>query len=243
MTADQNATRVLRGTIRNLEVQETTVDAFQGDELRVRSGAVGAFAAAAGLSGIAAGMVAMSMDEMREGAFGISFEISGQPVRGVLWNCPFKDGDEVEVAAEKVNSHWNAFAVIRPKDRIVALFPHVVSGRVAHYKSSISVWWKTTAILTSACAAFLTFIAILSGIDNWSDWILFLICGFSIVFIIFGAIAFTIARKYLPFVRIAEGVFTALGWEDVKRINLRKKTLENIRPDDPPALGVFYFRY
>lgn len=245
MTDNQNTTKVLRGTIKNLEVQETTVDAFQGDELRTRSGAAGALAAAAGLSGIAAGMVAVSMDEMREGAFGVSFEIDGQPVRGVLWDCPFKEGDEVEVVAEKTNGYWNAFAVARPKDRIISLFPHAVSGEIAHYRSSFSIWlkiWLALLLFGGVLGAIIKFLN--SGNDGWGEWILFMIGGSgSVVFVILGIIGFSVARKYIPFVRVAEGVFTALGWQDVKRINLRKKTLKNIRPDDPPALGVFYFRY
>lgn len=60
---------------------------------------------------------------------------------------------------------------------------------------------------------------------------------------ILAIIGFNVARKYLPFVHIAEGVFTALGWRDVKRVNLRKQTLKTIHPDDPSALGVFYSRY
>ncbi len=246
MKEKQNTTVVLRGTLRNLEVQETTIDAFQGDELRAKTGATGVLAAAAGLSGIAAGMVVMSMDEMREGAFGVGFEIDGKPVKGVLWNCPFEEGDDVEVVAERADNHWNAFAVARPKDRIISLFPHVVSGEIAHYKTSISVWIRI------ALACFLI-VLVLGGAAGWlsgfdaDDWSYFLLVavlgGGGLASGIFAIIGFNVARKYLPFVRIAEGVFTTLGWQDVKRINLRKQTLKTIRADDPPALGVFYFRY
>lgn len=243
MTNYQNTTRVLRGSIRNLEVQETTVDAFQGDELRVRSGAAGALSAAAGLSGIAAGMVATSMDEMREGAFGVSFEIDGQPVRGVLWNCPFKEGDDVEVVAEKIDNHWNAFAVARPKDCIISLFPHAVSGEAAHYKTSLLVWIKIAVAVVLLGIGMFGVAELVSAEPNWNRWLSLALAGGGGASVVFAVIGVLISRKYLPFVRIAEGVFTALGWEDVKRINLRKKTLKNIRPDDPPALGVFYFRY
>lgn len=102
---------VLRGTMRQLTKEKTTVDAFQSEMLRTKTGAAGAVAAAAGLSGIAAGMVAMSMDEMRENAFGVTFEVDGKPVRGVLWDFPFQEGDEVEVVAEDMGDHWSAFAV------------------------------------------------------------------------------------------------------------------------------------
>lgn len=190
-------------------------------------------------------MVAMSVDEMREGAFGVSFEIDGEPVRGVLWNCPFQDGDEVEVVAEKVDDHWNAFAVARPRDRIISLFPHAVSGEVAHYKTSFVVWIKVVIwllLIGGALGALIKFLS--SGNEGWGGWLLYGIGGGgALASAILAIIGFNVARKYLPFVHIAEGVFTTLGWQDVKRINLRKQTLKTIRPDDPPALGVFYFRY
>lgn len=235
---------VLRGIVRNLEVCETTVDAFQGDTLRTQTGASGALAAAAGLSGIAAGMVAMSMDEMKEGAFGVSFEIDGKPVRGVLWNCFFDEGDEVEVVVEQLGDYWNAFAVARPVDRTIALFPHVVSGGIAHYKTAFRLWVKFALGLTLFAFLLLTGGSLMFGrIDDWGEFLLIVTCTSIITSVLFGVIGLNVSRKYIPFTRIAESVFTALGWRDVKRINLRKQTMKTIRPDDPPALGPFYYRY
>lgn len=216
---------------------------LNSEQLRTRTGAAGALAAAAGLSGIAAGMVAMSMDEMRKGAFGVRFEIDGIPVHGVLWNCFFRDGDEVEVVAEDMGDYWNAFAVARPADRTIALFPHVVSGEVAHYKTSFVVWLKLMGVML--LIGFVVFGAV-GAFDKSVSWwdVLQLVLGGGVgASLIFAIIGIRVSRKYLPFVRIAESVFTALGCEDVKRINLRKHAMKTIRPDDPPALGPFYFRY
>lgn len=226
-----------------LEVKKTTVDAFQSEMLRTKAGGAAALAAAAGLSGIAAGMVAMSMDEMRENAFGLRFEIDGKPVRGVLWDCPFKEGDEVEVVAEKTDDHWNAFAVARPRDRIISLFPHVVSGEIAHYKASFSVWWKIMAGLLAASFALIIGVSFFSNLTNWEGLFISITMGGLVASAILAVVGVNVARKYLPFARIAEGVFTALGWQDVKRINLRKRTFKQLKPGDDAALGVFHFRY
>ena len=236
---------VLRGVVRSLEVIETTVDAFQSEMLRTKTGAAGAVAAAAGLSGIAAGMVAMSMDEMREGAFGVSFEVDGKLVRGVLWNCFFQEGDEVEVVAEDMGDHWSAFAVARPSDRTIALFPHVVSGTIAHFKTSFFIWLKFSLVLILSTLIFASGVVFFFGeeVSSWITLSTVLVGGGVMASLMFAIIGFNISRKYLPFVRIAESVFTALGWQDVKRINLRKHTMKTIRPDDPPALGPFFFRY
>ncbi len=243
MKSEEGTLTTLRGRIRGLRKENSTVDAFQGDELRARSSVAGTLAVAAGLSGIAAGMVAISMDEMREAAFGISFEIDGKSVRGVLWDCPFGEEDEVEVVAEKSGEHWNMFAVARPRDRIISLFPHVVAGEIAHYKSSLSLWGKFILVLFILTAAMAGLAGFLVGVDSLSGGVMYFVGGFVIASAVLAVIGFNTARKYMPFVRIAEGVFTALGWQDVKRIDLRKRTLKQIKPGDDAALGVFHFRY
>jgi len=188
-------------------------------------------------------MVTMSMSEMREGAFGVSFDIDGKHVRGVLWNCPFQDGEYVEVVAEPLDDHWNAFAIARPDDRIVSLFPHVVSGRYAHYRSTLkALLWFLVVFIGIAYSMAIAFWW-LNGAPNPDVFFSALMGGAALTVAIFSIIAASVSRKYLPFVRMAEMVFSALGWKDVKNINLRKQTMRSIRPDDPPALGPFYFRY
>ena len=60
---------------------------------------------------------------------------------------------------------------------------------------------------------------------------------------IFGLIAFNISRKFMGFVRLAEGIFSGFGWKNVKNIDLPAITKKNKKPGDPRALGILYFRY
>lgn len=237
------APTVLKGVIRDLNIEETTVDAFQGDELRNRTAITGALAASMGLSGLAAGMVTLSMSEMREGAFGVTFNVDGRCVRGVVWNCPFQDGDYVEIVAEPLDDHWNAFAIARPSDRIIALFPHVVAGRYAHYRSSLK-WlaWVLAAVVGIVGVLAVSF-WVLDGAYNPHTFFIGMLGGVGLGSIVISMIGLSVVRKYMPFVKMAEMVFSALGWRDVRNINLRKQTMRSIRPGDPPALGPFYFRY
>jgi len=238
-----SSVRVLSGVIRNLKVEVTTIDAFQGEELQQRTALVGTLAAAAGLSGLAAGMVAMSMDEMREEVFALTFQLGDEVVRAVLWGSPFQDGDEVEVVAEEADSYMRAFAVLRPSDRIIALFPHVVSGRSAHNRTTIRGLLWMSLVVAIVTIVMLTFFWAIGGGGEFG--MLMVIIGFVILggIAIFSLIGWSVSRKYLPFVKMAEIIFTSVGWKDVEGINLRKKTMESIRPEDPPALGPFYFRY
>ena len=235
--------RVLVGTMRSLKVEVTTVDAFQGEELQKRSALAGTLAAAAGLSGLAAGMVAMSMEEMREEAFALTFQLGDEEVRAVLWGNPFQDGDEVEVVAEEADGYMRAFAVLRPRDRIIALFPHVVSGRSAHIKTTIrGLLWMSLAVVIVTNVV-LAFFWVLGGGGDLPMLIVTIGVVILAVVAIFSLIGWNVSRKYLPFVKMAEIVFTSVGWKNPEEINLRKKTMISIRPDDPSALGPFYFRY
>ncbi|AJQ83522.1 hypothetical protein AZ54_13670 [Xanthomonas oryzae pv. oryzae PXO86] len=42
---------------------------------------------------------------------------------------------------------------------------------------------------------------------------------------------------------MAEPIFTLLGWNDVRNVDLRKITKAKKKPTDPPAMGDSYFRY
>jgi hypothetical protein len=60
---------------------------------------------------------------------------------------------------------------------------------------------------------------------------------------IFGGIAYSISRKLMGFVTLAEGIFEGFGWRNVKSIDLPAVTKKSKKPGDPAALGVLYFRY
>ncbi|WP_346428407.1 hypothetical protein [Burkholderia sp. Nafp2/4-1b] len=55
-------------------------------------------------------------------------------------------------------------------------------------------------------------------------------------------IAFNISRKFMGFVRLAEGIFSGFGWGNVKNIDLPAITKKSKKPGDPGALGILYFR-
>ena len=60
---------------------------------------------------------------------------------------------------------------------------------------------------------------------------------------VFALMAWSMAGKWMPFVRLAERVFTAFGWPDPGNVDLVKSTKAQRQPGDSGELGVFYFRY
>ncbi|WP_341273021.1 putative type VI secretion system effector [Xanthomonas oryzae] len=239
--------QVLSGKLSNVKLKNTTAEVFfrQSDAEGIAT--TGVVAAALGLSGAAAGMVAMSLDETKEPVCQVSFDLGDKHVEGMLWNWPFKEGDEVQVVVEPaLNGGYICFAVLDPKDKIISLYPHVSAGGKAHWRGVFKLSAKAS-IFIAAVAYFLmvclTFFAVGMRGDEFVRFIFFLLLPVSLSALIFFVIGCRIGRRFTPFVEMAEPIFTLLGWKDVKNINLRKITEAKKKPTDPSAMGDSYFRY
>ena len=238
-----DAQKLLRGRIRNYKVTRTTEAFFLSNLDRGATGLAAIAAAAAGMSGIGAGLMSLGGEE--EEADLVEFTLDGhEQVQGFVWKSPFKEGDQVEVVAQKVGEVWKAFGIKRPKDSVVALHPHCSRGRKAHWRVVFSYWWKISLALVIVFAAVLYFQFRGSGDQVPTEDILrvFLYVGTGF-FVIFGWIAWSLGRKLRPFVQMAEEIFREFGWRDVERIDLYKLSRRNRKPDDPVELGAFYHRY
>ena len=71
-------------------------------------------------------------------------------------------------------------------------------------------------------------------------WILIGLLGVS-VFLLLPAIHTTL--RWMKFVRSAEAVFAALGFKDVRNVDLPRSSKLKRTPQDPIGYGVYYFRY
>ncbi|OAX53788.1 putative type VI secretion system effector [Xanthomonas translucens] len=245
MVEDTNThARVLSGTLSNVKVKNTTAEVFFRASDSEGMAATGVVAAALGLSGAAAGMAAMSMDETKEPVCQVSFDLDGKHVEAILWNWPFKDGDEVHAVVEpSQNGGYTGFAVLDTKERIIVLYPHVSAGEKAHWK----VVAKFAALI--ACVLNLIMFLLIFGAYFFSkdielkaaliSWGL----GSIACFAMFAWISYRVGNRFTPFIKMAEPIFTLLGWEDVKNVNLRKITKAKKKPTDPAAMGDSYFRY
>ena len=243
MRSHQSNTQVISGTIRNLSVENITAEVFfrQGD--REGMAATGALAAAMGLSGMAAGMVSMSAEETREPVTKVSFDLDGKLVEALLWNWPFKEGDQVQVVVEPLGDKFIGFAVLDPQERIIVLYPHVSSGNIAHWKVVIKIASITGGIMNFilCCLVLLGDFSVNGGSVKGIIKILGLVGGAGIL--LYAWLGYRIGRRFLIFTKMAEKIFLALGWKNVRNINLRKITKSKRKPSDPPAMGDSYFRY
>ncbi|WP_143684358.1 putative type VI secretion system effector [Xanthomonas oryzae] len=132
--------RVISGKLSNVRFDNTTAEVFFRDNDREGMAATGAIAAALGLSGTAAGMVASSMDEMKEPVCKVNFDLNEMHVQALLWNWPFSEGDEVRAVVEPAPSGgYTAFAVLDPNDKVIVLYPHVSAGSHAQWKNVLKI--------------------------------------------------------------------------------------------------------
>lgn len=132
---DNGRAVILRGVVSNFSKERATGDFLLSDADRSAAGLTAVAAALAG-SGGAVGLA--SLAGIKEEADKVQFELNGKKITGWLMWSPFKNGDEVEVVAELLrDGTYRSFAVLKPEDRTIALYPHCSRGRIAHYKNSL----------------------------------------------------------------------------------------------------------
>ncbi|MEN1929514.1 putative type VI secretion system effector [Luteimonas sp. MJ250] len=238
------------GRIRNLSVSTVTVDVFITDADRAALKGTAAATVLAGSAGLGIGLLGLDTDTSSEADL-MEFELEREdgsvlPVQACVWLTPFKDGDEVEIAGERIGDVWKGVAIARPFDRLVAVYPLCTHGRWAHWKKVAGWWWWISFFLVVTTVLLFYVVAVLKG-DGWSELrgsifhVVFM--GGGGLFLIFGLIAWSIGRKVSKLVPLSEAIFRAFGWKNPRSFDLYATTKAKRRPDDPEPLGLSYFRY
>ena len=229
----------LSGTIRNYKVTRASANFVFTDNDKAALG-VGAIAAGiAGLSGQAISTASSASAE--EDADYVEFDLNAEPIKGWVWRSPLKEGDVVDLAAEWQGDHYEAGGIARPGDHTIALYPHCSRGRARHIKNAVKWWFIGVSIF---CVLVLLGGLSITGMDGFrsafADGLAWGVLG---SYIFFGIATFSMARKWMVFVRLAEKVFRTLGLPDPSNIDLVKSSKAQRKPDDPGEYGTFYFRY
>lgn len=161
-------------------------------------------------------------------------ELDGKPLRGWLEYCEFTAGDEVEIVAEWAGEYYEVYAITRPKDEVITVYPECRNGTTA---SRISV--LTGYLLFSSVLWLLGFLLISLffigkyGINEYvaEDWKQIAYICFLVSFGVMGSIAGIKAywSNKKTQVVLAEHIFKALGWQNVKNISLDFMTMKKSR--------------
>ena len=229
----------LSGTIRNLKVTRETASFVFTESDQTKMGVIAIAAALADMGGQAMS-TASNASAMEEEADYLEFDLDGKPVKGWVWRNPFREGDVVDVAAENAGDHWEAYGVARSLDKIIALYPHCSRGKQRHIKNATK-WGGVsgTAFLLGSGALILS----AAGIKNLSHVFLPYLYSSVGVMAFFALMTWSLTRKWMPFVLLAEKVFRALELPDPSSIDLIKSSKAQRTEHDPGEFGTFYFRY
>ncbi|MCB4359493.1 putative type VI secretion system effector [Quatrionicoccus australiensis] len=236
----------LSGTIRNLKVTRNRACFVFTESDQTKMGVIAIASAMVDMGGQAMSTAA-NASAMEEEADFLEFELDGKPVKGWVWWNPFKEGDEVEVAVEWRGEHYEFCAVARPEDKIVALYPHCSRGSASHWRNAWKWWISGTSLALFFCGGLMEIWG--RFIYDWSPFFnekmgSIMVLGFvGFFYPVFALMTCSLARKWMPFVRLSEKVFRAFGWEKPASVDLVKRSKEGRKGDEKPEYGVFYFRY
>lgn len=227
----------LSGTITNYRCQRAYASFVFSESNQRQMGVIAVAAALADMGGQAAATAGAAGD-VEESADHVEFNLRGHLIRGWMWRCPFRDGDEVDIAAGWHNDHYEAYGIARPADRMIALYPHCSRSRRRLIRNVIK-WW---AICNVLFFGFVTAMLLhMSGLKIFEEPAYFWMSGVTMAFFVLMTISLT--RQYMPFVRVAQKVFIVLGLPGPKNIDLVKSSSQQRVDTDPPEFGTFYFRY
>lgn len=209
------ALQVIKGRITNYKRKREEANFVFTDDDREGLGVIAIAAGLVGLSGQAISTASAAASAEEEADY-LEFEIDDNPVKGWVWRSPFKEGDDVEVTAEWQKDHYEICAIARPVDRMVALYPHCSRGSSSHWLNAWT-WWlfgTGTFLLFGGGAGEILMRLVYGGTVFFDETGPFVIKGLlGIFYPVFALMTWSLARKWMPFVRLSEKVFSAFGWE------------------------------
>lgn len=209
-------------------------------------GVIAIVATLGGLGGQATA-IASNASALDEAADYVEFEIGENAIKGWLWRSPFSEGDIVDVAAEWQGEYYEVFGIARPSDRVIALYPHCSRSRISHIKNALK-WWAIISVGVHTAVFIINYLTI-GDIDKvinfWDEFFTEYLGGLWILGLVLtlAVPVASLAMKWMPFVTVAEKVFKTLGLPNSGDIDLVRSSKEQVTKQDPPELGIMYFKY
>lgn len=222
---------------------------------QMQSGGTGATSVSLALAGMSGAALAANSIDSREEADYVEFELAGRRFKGWFWRFPFAEGDQVEVAGEKIapagpsgqggDERWVAYGAHRAADGLVAVYPHSREGTRSHLRSSLKFWagFALAAYLLVACLA-LVMTLFGDSPGRWGRTANALFIYFPpVLLVVFGFLGWRSCVRLKGFALLAEDIFRAFGWTDPPNIDLRKTSQAKRGEKESGDYGYFFFRY
>ena len=140
-------------------------------------------------------------------------------LRGWIGFYQFKDGDEVEVVAEKHADHYEVYTMLKPSGEIISIIPPCMGGRKQSLKRNL-LPLILFYILFTVCMVYFTAPFTLDNLVT-------AFMGAGMIFI--PAIFISYKNSIANFITLAERIFTTLDWQNVKNIDLVSMSKQQVK--------------
>ena len=169
------------------------------------------------------------------GAKLVRFKLGDKEVAGWLWGSIFKNGDVVSVVAEpREGGRFECFAIKRPVDKCVAVYPYSGTGRNRIHRVTwmMAKFFGVGALLFACVMTVMNyFLGGTREIDlEFGGGFLFLEF---IAWIFFISLGYRTDKDIIDFCPGAEKIFKCFGWPEPENIDITFDTFEyKARPTD-----------
>lgn len=210
---------LLTGRLSDLYIENDEENFLSSAAVEMAASGTAIGLAAAGLAGAATNsLVAASggMDSIQ--AF--TGVVNGKRISGRFSKIGFKDGDFIECAVDaQDDGSYAVYAVRRPADQTLWMFPHCSRGSKKHWKYAR----KMCLILALIAATSLLLVLMPHyGIALWANEKSYhAVTVFTIMGVVMGFyFSLKTAFQWAPFVSIAESIFSVFGYPDPAQVDM-----------------------
>ncbi|OTQ31948.1 hypothetical protein B6D19_07330 [Gilliamella apicola] len=140
-------------------------------------------------------------------------------LKGWLGYYKFNEGDLVEVVAEKHTDHYEVYAMLKPSEQIISIIPHCFAGR----KHALKRYHIPALLFYLLFTAALVYLSSDFTLDN----LIPAYVGIGALYI--PAILILYKKMINTYVKLAERIFSVLGWKDVANIDLGDISKEQVK--------------
>ena len=140
-------------------------------------------------------------------------------LKGWLGYYKFNEGDLVEVVAEKHTDHYEVYAMLKPSEQIISLIPPCFAGR----KHALKRYHIPVLLFYLLFTAGLVYLSSDFTLDN----LIPAYVGIGILYI--PTILILYHKMIKTHVKLAERIFSILGWKDVTNIDLGDISKEQVK--------------
>jgi len=208
----------ITGVIDNLQRWDGEESFIVGGGTKTVGGAVAVGAAVSGLAGAAAS-AAISTSDTEDPVEFFTCNLGDKSIFGRFGMISFYNGDNVVMVVEEQEGFSEAYAVCRPKDRKIWMYPHCGKG----FHAFVFSWLQNISTLTIIGLPLIIIVPdLLTGnvVNIFDSRTLWRMCSMMCICIGIGIIITFIFSK---FGRLSSTIFKALGFKNPDSVDLPKR--------------------